>query len=239
MEEKLLTISQAAEYLGVSLKTLRRWDESRKLIAVRKEGGTHRYYREKDLEVFSSDFMAFATAWIKDGTEFPKIFYCATSDIFKVRVEKMSRELMQKPGFEKMFSLITLIAGEIGDNSFAHNIGKWPDTPGIFFGYNLDKKEIVLTDRGVGILETLKHVKPELNSHTEAVKIAFTEFISGRAPEKRGNGLKLVREVVLGNLIDLYYTSGDAEVRMKGSNKVFSVTRGQDIVRGCLAKINF
>jgi len=39
MGEKLLTISQAAEYLGVSLNTLRRWDESGKLIAIRKEGG--------------------------------------------------------------------------------------------------------------------------------------------------------------------------------------------------------
>jgi len=239
MKDKLLTISQAAEYLGVCLNTLRRWDKSGKLVAIRKEGGTHRYYREKDLEVFSSDFMAFATAWIKDGTEFPNIFYCATSSAFNARLTKMERALMQKTGFEKMFSLITLVAGEIGDNSFAHNIGKWPDTPGIFFGYNLDKKEIVLADRGVGILETLKRVKPELNSHTEAVKIAFTEFISGRAPEKRGNGLKLVREVVAENQIDLYYTSGDAEVRMKGVDKVFNVTRGQDVVRGCLAKINF
>ena len=31
MDEKLLTIGQAAEYLGVSLNTLRRWDESGKL----------------------------------------------------------------------------------------------------------------------------------------------------------------------------------------------------------------
>ena len=63
---------------------------------------------------------------------------------------------MQKSGFEKLYSLITLIAGGIGDNSFA-----------------------------------------------------------------------------------LFYTSGDAEVRMKGSNKEFRVTRGSNIVRGCLAKIEF
>lgn len=239
MKERLLKIREAAEILGVSPDTLRRWDESGKLVAIRKEYGTHRYYREKDLEIFSSDFMSFATAWIENGAEFPSAFYCPTSSVFNARLTKMEHQLMQKPGFEKMYSLITLIAGEIGDNSFAHNLGKWPSTQGIFFGYNLEKKEIVLADRGVGILETLKHVKPELNSHTEAVKIAFTEFISGRAPERRGNGLKLVREVVLGNPIDLYYTSGDAEVRMKGPNKKFSVTRGQYIVRGCLAKINF
>ena len=239
MKEKLLKIREAAEILGVSLDTLRRWDESGKLVAIRKDGGTHRYYRQRDLEIFSSDFMALAISWIEDGAEFPSIFYCPTSSIFNARLTKMERALMQKPGFEKLYSLITLVAGEIGDNSFAHNIGKWPDVPGIFFGYNLDKKEIVLADRGVGILETLRHVRPELNSHVEAVKIAFTEFISGRAPEKRGNGLKLVREVVTKNPIDLFFTSGDAEVRMEKTNKEFRVVRGQNIIKGCLAKIEF
>lgn len=122
-QEDLLTITQAAELLGVSLDTLRRWDKSGKLIAIKKAGGTHRYYREKDLEVFSVDLMRFASEWIDGGTEFPGIFYCPTSSIFNARLTKMEHFLMKKPGFEKMYSLVTLIAGEIGDNSFAHNIG--------------------------------------------------------------------------------------------------------------------
>jgi excisionase family DNA binding protein len=239
MEEKLLTISQAAEYLKVSQNTLRRWDESGKLIAIKKEGGTHRYYREKDLEIFASDLLKFASEWITDGVEFPGTFYCPTSSVFNARLSKMEYALMQKPGFEKLYSLIVIVAGEIGDNSFAHNLGKWPDTSGIFFGYDLEKRIIVLADRGLGIWETLRRVRPELKSHVAAVEMAFTEFISGRAPEKRGNGLKLVREVVLAQPIDLFFTSGDAEVRMQGSEKVFRVTRGQRIVRGCLAKIEF
>ncbi len=239
MEEKLLTIGQAAEYLAVSLNTLRRWDENGKLVAIKKEGGTHRYYRENDLEIFTSDLMRFASEWIQDGVEFPGTFYCPTSSIFNARLTKMEYALMQKPGFEKLYSLIVLIAGEIGDNSFAHNLGKWPDTSGIFFGYDLVKGIIVLADRGLGILETLRQVRPGLSSHVAAVEVAFTEFISGRAPEKRGNGLKLVREVVLERPIDLFFMSGDAEVRMKGPDKTFRVTRGQRIVRGCLAKIEF
>ncbi|HCR36364.1 MAG: hypothetical protein UR28_C0037G0012 [Candidatus Peregrinibacteria bacterium GW2011_GWF2_33_10] len=239
MEEELFTISQAAKYLGVSLNTLRRWDENGRLIAIRKDGGTHRYYREKELEIFASDLMKFASEWIQESVEFPNRFYCSTSSIFNARLTKMEYELMQKPGFEKLYSLIVLITGEIGDNSFAHNLGKWPDTAGIFFGYDLVKRIIVLADRGLGILETLRQVRPELPSHVMAVEVAFTEFISGRSPEKRGNGLKLVREVVLEQSIDLFFTSGDAEVRMKGSGKVFHVTRGQRIVRGCLAKIEF
>ncbi|KKR85716.1 MAG: hypothetical protein UV53_C0021G0004 [Candidatus Azambacteria bacterium GW2011_GWE1_42_9] len=235
----MFTIGQAAEYLGVSLNTLRRWDESGKLVAIKKDGGTHRYYREKDLEIFASNLMKFATEWIEDGVEFPGTFYCATSSIFNARLTKLEYALMQRPEFKKLYSLITLITGEIGDNSFAHNIGKWPDTAGIFFGYDLEKRVVVLADRGVGILETLRRVRPELPSHVAAVEVAFTEFISGRAPEKRGNGLKLVREVVIDHPFNLFYTSGDAEVRMKGSNKVFRVTRGERLVRGCLAKIEF
>ena len=239
MEEKLLTITQAAELLGVSLDTLRRWDKSGKLVAIKKDGGTHRYYREQDLEIFASDLMKFASEWIQDGIEFPGTFYCPTSSIFNARLTKMEYVLMQKPGFEKLYSLITLITGEIGDNSFAHNLGRWPDTAGIFFGYDLAKRIIVLADRGLGILETFRQVRPELPSHVAAVEVAFTEFISGRAPEKRGNGLKTVREVVTDQPIDLFYTSGDAEVRMKGLDKIFRVTRGQRLVRGCLAKIEF
>ena len=235
----MFTIGQAAEYLGVSLNTLRRCDESGKLVAIKKDGGTHRYYREKDLEIFASNLMKFATEWIEDGVEFPGTFYCATSSIFNARLTKLEYALMQRPEFKKLYSLITLITGEIGDNSFAHNIGKWPDTAGIFFGYDLEKRVVVLADRGVGILETLRRVRPELPSHVAAVEVAFTEFISGRAPEKRGNGLKLVREVVIDHPFNLFYTSGDAEVRMKGSNKVFRVTRGERLVRGCLAKIEF
>src|SRR3989339_1950362 len=239
MEEKLLKISEAAEILGVSIDTLRRWDESGKLVAIKKEGGTHRFYREKDIEIFSSDLFKLASDWIRQGTEFPGTFYCPTSAEFQARLIKMERLLMEKAGFEELYSLIVLVAGEIGDNSFAHNLGKWPDTAGIFFGYDLEKRIIVLADRGLGILETLRQVRPKLSNHVNAVEVAFTEFVSGRAPEKRGNGLKLVREVITDQPIDLFYTSGDAEVRMQGPDKAFSVTRGQRIVRGCLAKIEF
>jgi excisionase family DNA binding protein len=239
MEEKLLKISEAAEILGVSIDTLRRWDESGKLIALKKEGGTHRYYREKDIEIFSSDLFKFASEWINQGSEFPGAFYCQTSAVFQSRLIKMERLLIEKPEFKELYSLIVLVAGEIGDNSFAHNLGKWPDTPGIFFGYDVEKGVIVLADRGLGILETLRRVRPDLSTHVKAVEVAFTEFLSGRAPEKRGNGLKLVREVVLAQPIDLFFTSGDAEVYMKGADKSFRVTRGLNTARGCLAKINF
>ena len=88
--------------------------------------------REKDLEIFASDLIKFASEWIQDGVEFPGTFYCPTSSVFNARLTKMETILIQKPGFEKLYSLIVLVTGEIGDNSFAHNLGKWPDTAGIF-----------------------------------------------------------------------------------------------------------
>ncbi|MDP1719330.1 MAG: helix-turn-helix domain-containing protein [bacterium] len=237
MEEKLFTIGQAAEYLGVSLNTLRRWDESGKLVAIRKDGGTHRYYREKDLEIFASDLVKFASDWVSNNTEFPGTFLCPTSAVFQGRLTKMEYALMKKPGFEKLYSLAVAITGEIGDNSFAHNLGKWPDSQGIFFGYDISKGVIVLADRGLGILETLRQVRPGLPTHVEALKVAFTEFISGRAPEQRGNGLKFVRRVVSENPMTLFFATGDAELRIDNPDKQFSIVRSANSIHGCLAVV--
>ena len=239
MEEKLLTISQAAEYLGVSLNTLRRWDESGKLVAIKKEGGTHRYYREKDLEIFASDLTKIAYEWLETKNELPATFYCSNSAVFQSRLITMQNQLGQMPHLSNILSLIVAIAGEIGNNSFDHNLGKWPDVPGIFFGHNLQKGIIVLADRGLGILGTLKRVRPDLQNHTEAVRVAFTEIITGRAPEERGNGLKFVREIVEKNSISIFFRSGDGELRMDDPKKELRITRSHLTTPGCLAIIEF
>ncbi len=239
MEEKLLTITEAAEILGVSLDTLRRWDKSGKLVAIRKEGGVHRYYRERDLDLFASDLIKLAHDWIQEKAEFPKQFYCPNSAVFQAKLTKFETLLMQKPGFDKLFSLIVAIVGEIGNNSFDHNLGKWPDDPGIFFGYDVNKGLVVLADRGLGVLETLRQVRPALANHVEALKVGFTEIISSRAPERRGNGLKYVREVVAAYPMSLFFTSGDAELRMKDPGKQLLITRSQILTRGCFATVEF
>lgn len=46
--EKLLDISEVASLLGVTIKTLREWDSSGKLIAIRTPGG-HRRYKQSDI----------------------------------------------------------------------------------------------------------------------------------------------------------------------------------------------
>ena len=47
-------ISEAANYLGVSSKTLRRWGKSGKLVALR-SSGNQRYYSEEQLSYFKSE----------------------------------------------------------------------------------------------------------------------------------------------------------------------------------------
>lgn len=239
MEEKLFTIGQASEYLGVSLNTLRRWDESGKLVAIRKESGTHRYYREKDLEIFKSDLAKLAYEWLETKSELPATFYCSNSGVFQARIMSMEHALAQLSRVKNIFSLIVAATGEIGNNSFDHNLGKWPDVSGIFFGYNLEKGIIVLADRGLGVLNTLQRVRPTLQNHTDAVQVAFTEIISGRAPEERGNGLKFVRAIAKKNPISILFRSGDAELRIGTTDKEMRITRSHLTTPGCLAIIEF
>ena len=51
-----LSLQEAAEYLGVSAQTLRRWDHAGKLHAVRRAGSGYRYYRRTDLEPFRLEY---------------------------------------------------------------------------------------------------------------------------------------------------------------------------------------
>jgi len=48
--EELLTVSQAAVFMGVSSNTIRNWDRSGKLKAVRHPMNKYRLYTRKQLE---------------------------------------------------------------------------------------------------------------------------------------------------------------------------------------------
>lgn len=56
-DDVLMTVGDAAEYLGVSIQTLRRWDSSGKLKSFRGPS-KYRYYRIEDLEPFRTALMA-------------------------------------------------------------------------------------------------------------------------------------------------------------------------------------
>ncbi|TSC87932.1 MAG: Uncharacterized protein G01um101416_247 [Microgenomates group bacterium Gr01-1014_16] len=240
MPNSLVSIGNTAKQLGVSIDTLRRWDTANRLPSIRSGSGGHRFYRQEDIDLFLRNESALAKQWAMASTGVPPSndVYCQTRDVFQARLESLQHTLQGKVP-ESAVSLLSAVAGEIGNNSFDHNLGNWPDVTGIYFSYDLRNRNIVLADRGQGILTTLKRVRPELTTAGEALKVAFTETISGRLPEARGNGLKFVRSVIIENPFTLMFQSGDARLFLKENDKDIVVTQVEEYIRGCMAVIGF
>jgi len=237
----LIPISEAAKYLGVSVMTLRRWDTSGKLPGLKSPGG-HRYYHRDTLERYNAELFRLAQTWAASeiAPDIPVADYSDTQDRFRARLDTMANLMDRNPETTGSAPLVTAIAGEIGNNSFDHNLGNWPDIPGLFFGYDLNKRVIVLADRGVGIRATLLRVRPNLKNDTEALTVAMTEFVSGRTPEQRGNGLKFVRTVAIDNPIGIALQSGVAIATIdKEDPKTLKVSLADRNIRGVLARIEF
>jgi excisionase family DNA binding protein len=240
MNTNLISIGKTAKLLGVSIDTVRRWDTSGRLQSVRIGERGHRYYRKDDIMLFLRDDVSIGKEWaeVKQGTEPDETYYCKTRDEFQARLETLQSVLNRSMNTASM-SLLTAISGEIGNNSFDHNLGNWPDIMGIFFSYSTRNKIIVLADRGQGILKTLQRVRPGLHSSALALQVAFTETLSGRQPEARGNGLKFVRDVVVSNPFKLYFQSGNAVLQLKQSDTELKIQNSEKSIRGCFATIEY
>lgn len=146
--------------------------------------------------------------------------FCQTRDVFDARYYRLFKELKKLVSDDNLISLIMAAVGEVGNNSFDHNLGRWRDVPGVFFALDEINHVIILSDRGQGVQNTLKQAVPDITNDTEALKIAFTEMVSGRAPERRGNGLKLVKKVVEENQLYLEFYSGEAVAKISGKGMI-------------------
>lgn len=140
-----------------------------------------------------------AAHWIKqtkphDNSE---AFICETRSIFTGRLTHL-KSFVQNGLSENLLPLVISTAGEIGNNSFDHNLGQWRDVPGCWFEPRVNGKQlwIWIADRGQGIFHSLIRVHPEIVNEDAALKAAFETIISGRAPEQRGNGLKFVKNTL-------------------------------------------
>lgn len=241
MSDEKVRIGEAAGVLGVTAQTLRNWEKTGKLLPQRSPGG-QRYYLLRDLKRFAFNFGKAGWAWATSAQppQLPSDYYCERQDQFAGRLETMGLLLAQSDTVgESTASLLTLIVGEIGDNSYMHNVGNWPDVPGIFFAYDITKRIIVLADRGQGIRNTLSRVRPNIGSDVEALNIAFTEIVSGRSPEKRGNGLKVVRRIVETYSIGLLFRSGLATAKSPQQGGSLKIDMGMENIRGTYAVITF
>jgi hypothetical protein len=146
-----------------------------------------------------------------------------TRDVFEARSQKIFPALL-KHGFNiSDASLIYSMIGEIGNNSFDHNLGLWVGQPGCYFAFEVDQAEVTigLADHGRGIFSSLKRVVPALASEQEAIETAFEKVISGRAPEQRGNGLKFVRQIINGNSSRALVSRSGSGIITLGGNDTF------------------
>lgn len=189
-------------------------------------------YNHKPMDIQRSGYWWTAT---KKPKELPDDIYCQTRDVFTARLESIISKLEKTLG-DKAYLLVA-VAGEIGNNSFDHNLGNWPDMPGIFFALDLRQKIIVLADRGQGILKTLRNVKPDITDDCQALNVAFTQIISGRLSEKRGNGLKFVAKIIREKNWSLRFDSGIASLEIK--NKKLTIRKDRQVVHGCFAVIRY
>lgn len=145
----------------------------------------------------------FLTGQVPSGID--QVFYSAN------RSESVSRlghflKICKAQGIQddNEVSLIVSSLGELTNNCFDHNLGYWVDTPGCCVSWSKENEFITfcVADRGRGIIETLKPVSPVGLSSQEILQTAFEKVISGRAPEKRGNGLKYVCRSILSNKLN-------------------------------------
>lgn len=72
-----LQIGDAADYVGVSTQTLRRWDKDGQLSAVRRPGSKYRFYRRADLEPFRLTYLRAMETPINPG----RLFQTLNADI--------------------------------------------------------------------------------------------------------------------------------------------------------------
>lgn len=173
-------------------------------------------------------------------------YHCPTRDIFQARLDSFLRLFLKQNNNTNEASLLVAIVGETGNNCFDHNLGRWIDVSGCWFGYDFKSTSVnvAIADRGQGILSSLKTVEPNLQDEQQAIEFAFSKAVSGRFPERRGNGLKFVRRVINANPTrGLFCQSGSGIMLLGGLGdslkKEMSLKIGKDVAPGTITFIHW
>jgi hypothetical protein len=182
-----------------------------------------------------------AHEWISakpDEVDVQSEYYCQTRDVFEARNDRTPETLIKGGMDESLAYILYAMSGELGNNSFDHNLGNWPDIPGVFFAFSYDGKNgcLIIADRGIGVLDSLRKALPDLKDDKEALEIAFTKKISSRVLENRGNGLKFIKSNVLEKNLFLQFVSGKTQVSL---NHEMKISETASHVKGCLAILKF
>lgn len=167
----------------------------------------------------------------------PPEILCQTRDVFQARTDRLVNDLKKNIKNDNLVYILVAAVGEIGNNSFDHNLGHWHDAPGVFFRIDDSSRAIILADRGQGVFATIQKVRPHVADDVSALQVAFTEMVSGRAPEKRGNGLKFVKKVIEENQLHLIFYSGEAMAEITRTG--ITIKKSDIKIPGTLAHIQF
>lgn len=194
--------------------------------AIPAEGNASALFRRAANWAVSGD-----ARWIKEGE------YCQTRDVLRARTARLMQDLKKIVKDNNRVYLLLGAVEEIGNNSYDHNIGQWRDIPGVFLGVDAVNREIVVVDRGQGVFATIRRVEPEVENSAQALRVAFTKIISGRAPEKRGNGLKFVKKVMEEYGFSLVFFTGDALSEIRNTGMI--IKESPFAIPGTLAHIIF
>src|SRR3989344_6421041 len=136
---------------------------------------TNLIFMDSTLPPFPLAKQAFKWATSAPPVNLPEERYCQTRDTLTARLDRCGKEALAMGMPEQQSYLLRAIIGEIGNNSFDHNLGSWKDIPGSYFYWERNQQQFVvaLADRGQGLLTTLRHVRSSIASHEEALKTAF------------------------------------------------------------------
>ena len=132
--DKLLAIGETAKLLGVSVQTLRRWDDKGILKSFRATIGGNRFYKERDISIFSNDLPTIGWKWASQTspTEPEKNFYCRTKDVFAPgRLARLENDLQKIETLGIHHSLLSSMV-EKSVTILMHNLGNWIDIQGMF-----------------------------------------------------------------------------------------------------------
>lgn len=135
--------------------------------------------------------------WLGETASDPQRL-CPSRDVLQARLDRLLGDLGRTRFPTADAALLVAVAGEIGNNSFDHNLGRWQDAVGCWFDVDITPHGLLVAvaDRGQGIFASLKPIDPGIQTEQQAVDTAFAKTLSGRFPERRGNGLKFVRGVI-------------------------------------------
>lgn len=155
--------------------------------------------------------------------------FSKTRDIFQARLDIYISRTSKY--------LESAIIGELGNNTFDHNLDyDGNHLRGAYFSYNESGDFVVLADFGEGVRKTISRVK-DVNDDLEALKLVFTEHISSRSLENRGNGLKFVSNSIIEQGWQLFFQSGSAVCSIDKKGMTF-YNSDIDII-GCLVILDF